>query len=74
MEILLEDFSIGRLIILLIGAAFLFLFFYCLYDAVTSKFPGNEGMLWALLIFFAPVIGALAYLAYGKQRKISNLK
>ncbi len=74
MEFFLEDFSLGSLIILLIGAGFLLLFFYCLYDAVTSNFPGNEGMLWGLLIFFAPVIGALAYLVYGKQSKLPKQK
>ena len=72
MEILLEDFSMGKLIALAISAGLLFLFFYCLYDIVTSEFPGMEGMLWALIVFFAPGIGMLVYFIYGRQRKIKS--
>lgn len=72
MEFLLEDFSTGRLLALIIGGAFLCLFIYSLYDVVTSEFPGNEGMLWALLIFFAPGIGVLAYFVFGRQRKLKT--
>lgn len=70
MEIFLEDFSFGRLVAFLVAAAFLFLFCYCLYDVVTSEFPGNEGFLWALIVFFAPGVGVFAYLIFGKQRKL----
>ena len=46
---------------------------YFLYEIVTSEFNGREGMLWALLVFFVPVVGLLAYLAYGRStRTVKN--
>ncbi|WP_324721512.1 PLD nuclease N-terminal domain-containing protein [Salinimicrobium sp. HB62] len=46
---------------------------YFLYEIVTSEFNGREGMLWALLVFFVPFVGLLAYLAYGRNtRTVKN--
>lgn len=46
---------------------------YFLYEIVTSEFKGREGMLWAMLVFFVPLVGLLAYLAYGRAtRTVKN--
>ena len=54
---------------MLILAVPLLIWFYFLYEIVTSDFDGNEGTLWALLVFFVPFIGLLAYLAYGRKSR-----
>ena len=72
MDIFLEDFSFGVFFWQLFMFALLLGWIYCLYEVVTSEFPGMEGMLWALLVFFAPGIGAIIYLIYGRQRKLKT--
>ena len=54
---------------MLLLAVPLLLWLYFLYEIVTSEFKGNEGTLWALLVFFVPFIGVLAYLAYGRNSR-----
>ena len=45
---------------------------YFLFEILMSNFQGNEGMLWALLVFFVPFIGLLAYLAYGRSKRLKK--
>ncbi|MCY2687474.1 PLDc N-terminal domain-containing protein [Salinimicrobium sp. TH3] len=53
---------------------FLVAWMYFLYEIITSGFRGREGMLWGLFVFFVPVIGLLAYLAYGRStRTVKNI-
>ena len=70
MEFFLEDFSFSLFLWQFFGIALLVGWVYILYEIVTSAFPGNEGMLWALLVFFVPIVGALAYSVYGRSSRL----
>ncbi|NEU08967.1 hypothetical protein GZH53_11645 [Flavihumibacter sp. R14] len=60
-----------EIILLLFIVSFpLILTIYCLLDITRSSFqdPTNK-IIWAIIILLAPVIGALAYLIWGRQQK-----
>lgn len=42
-----------------------------LVDIVTSKFEGNDKLVWVLVVLFFPFLGALIYFAIGRSKKIS---
>jgi len=42
-----------------------------LVDILTSKFEGNDKLVWALVVLFFPFLGALIYFAIGRSKKIS---
>ena len=69
---LLKDFSIPLFLWQLFLLGLIALWAYFLYEIVTSEFPGKEGTLWALLVFFVPFIGVLAYLAYGRSSRMEK--
>ncbi|NJY63346.1 hypothetical protein HC174_11325 [Salinimicrobium sp. CDJ15-81-2] len=60
--------SLPQIFLLLI----LLVWMYFLYEIVTSEFKGKEGMLWALLVFFVPFVGVLAYLTYGRSSRMKK--
>ena len=66
---MLPPLMISSFTAMLIIAVPVAVWFYFLYEIVTSDFDGNEGTLWALLVFFVPFIGLLAYLAYGRKSR-----
>lgn len=68
MNMFIENFSLPH-VVLLLG---LFVWMYFLYEIVTSEFKGKEGTLWALLVFFVPFVGVLAYFAYGRSSRLKN--
>ena len=43
-----------------------------LFEILTSKFEGHKKLLWALVVFLAPVIGILLYLIFGKNSKVNK--
>ncbi len=67
-----EDFSFS----IFLGQSFLLgllcVWAYFLYEIVTSEFEGREGTLWALLVFFVPFVGVLAYLFYGRSSRLKK--
>ena len=42
-----------------------------LIDILRSEFTGSNKLVWLLVVFLFPLLGALAYLAMGRKRKIS---
>ncbi len=42
---------------------------YCMIDILTSRFKGNEKLLWAVVVILAPVLGMLLYLILGSKNK-----
>ena len=46
--------------------------FYCIFDIFTSRFKGNEKLLWVMVVLVAPVLGMLLYLILGKRSKIER--
>lgn len=66
---MLPPLVISSFIAILIFVVPILIWIYFLYEIVTSEFSGNEGTLWALLVFFVPFIGLLAYLAFGRKSR-----
>ena len=42
-----------------------------LIDILRSEFTGSNKLVWLLVVFLFPLLGALAYLAMGRKQKIS---
>jgi len=42
-----------------------------LIDILRSEFTGSNKLVWLLVVFLFPFLGALAYLAIGRKQKIS---
>ena len=58
-------------ILLIITVIFLAcLWFYCLFDILTSRFRGNEKLLWVIVVLIAPGLGMFLYLILGQRNKI----
>lgn len=66
------DFSFSQLLGPLFVLGLILTWAYLLFEIVTSDFKGREGMLWALLVFFVPFVGVLAYLAYGRSSRLKK--
>ena len=64
-----DNFGLPHVVLLILLVVWL----YFLYEIVISEFNGREGMLWALLVFFVPFIGILAYLFYGRSSRIKKV-
>lgn len=61
----------GGIIITLLVVLFIFLFpLLALISALTSQFPGNEKILWVLIILFLPFLGSLLYFLIGINQRI----
>jgi len=62
-----------------IGIAELFVIFVigsiptiiALIDILRSEFTGSNKLVWLLVVFLFPLLGAIAYLAIGRMQKIS---
>ena len=67
-----EDVSGGEaiagigLVGLLIGLVSLALIVYAVLDLIRQPYPASKKVVWGLVIFFIPFIGAIAYLLIGK--------
>ncbi|MBN2697917.1 MAG: PLDc N-terminal domain-containing protein [Bacteroidales bacterium] len=61
---------IGILTMVAIAFFILFIPLIALVDILTSRFEGNDKLVWVLVVLFFPFIGALLYFAIGRQRKI----
>lgn len=42
-----------------------------LLDLLRSKFTGYNKLVWLLAVIFFPLIGSLAYFAFGRKQKVS---
>jgi hypothetical protein len=61
----------GGLLITLLVVLFLFLLpLFALISALMSEFPGNEKILWVLLIIFLPFLGSVLYFIIGTGQRI----
>jgi len=61
----------GGIMITLLVVLFIFLFpLLALISALTSRFPGNEKILWVLIILFLPFLGSLLYFLIGINQRI----
>lgn len=63
----------GGILITLLVIVFIFLFpLLALISALTSSFPGNEKILWVVLIIFLPFLGSLLYFLIGMNQRTSR--
>ena len=63
----------GGIIITLFVVLFIFLLpLLALISALMNDFPGNEKILWVLIILFLPFLGSVLYFLIGRGKRISR--
>ncbi|HEX6335135.1 MAG TPA: PLD nuclease N-terminal domain-containing protein [Flavisolibacter sp.] len=68
MELLLPSLSL--VLITLLSLAFIILWILALVDILRSNFPDNTvKLIWVLVVFFFPLLGAVLYFAIGRKQK-----
>ena len=65
-------FFLGKYPVEQFGLSFTAFWVATLFEILTSKFEGNKKLLWALVVFLAPVIGIILYLIFGKNSKVNK--
>ncbi|MBW3467713.1 PLDc N-terminal domain-containing protein [Arthrospiribacter ruber] len=51
-----------------LGIIGLLIYAYTIYDVLTSNFgPGNEKIVWILVVIFLPLLGTLLWFLVGKR-------
>jgi hypothetical protein len=64
----------GEIIILFIfGVLPFLLLLFALIDLLRSNFKGYDKLVWALVVIFIPVIGAILYFVIGRNQKVGTL-
>ena len=62
----------GGILITLFVILFIFLFpLLALISALMNDFPGNEKVIWVLIIIFLPFLGSVLYFLIGRSNRIS---
>ncbi|MDI6850076.1 MAG: PLD nuclease N-terminal domain-containing protein [Candidatus Saccharicenans sp.] len=46
------------------------LFLIALIDVLKHEFPGNDRLIWILVIIFFPLLGPILYLVIGKKSRL----
>ena len=63
----------GGILITLFVILFIFLLpLLALISALMSDFPGNEKILWVLIILLLPFLGSVLYFLIGRNQRISR--
>lgn len=63
----------GGIIITLLIVLFIFLFpLLALISALMSDFPGNEKILWVLIILLLPFLGSVLYFLIGRNQRTNR--
>ncbi len=58
---------------LMIFVVFTFvLYIYILIDIIKHEFTGYNKIIWILVLFFFPILGAVLYLIFGRSQRIKN--
>ncbi len=59
-------------LIVLLALVSLPLFIIALIDVLKHEFPGNDKLIWILVIIFFPLVGSILYLIIGKKARIKK--
>ena len=63
----------GGLLLTLMVILFIFLFpILALISVLMNDFPGNEKIMWVLIIIFLPFLGSLLYFLIGRDKRINR--
>jgi hypothetical protein len=63
----------GGIIITVLVILFIFLIpLLALISALTSDFPGNEKLLWVLIIIVLPFLGSVLYFLIGRNQRTNK--
>ena len=63
----------GGIIITLLVVLFIFLIpLLALISALMSDFPGNEKIIWILIILFLPFLGSVLYFLIGRNQRTNK--
>ncbi len=64
-------FGVGGVLGILFIIFFIALFpLVALIDVLTSRFEGNDKVVWVLMIIFLPFLGAFLYFLIGRDRRL----
>ena len=63
----------GGLLITLMVIIFIFLIpIMALISVLMNDFPGNEKIIWVLIIIFLPFLGSLLYFLIGRDKRLTR--
>ena len=63
----------GGIIITLLVVLFIFLIpLLALISALMNDFPGNEKIIWVLIILFLPFLGSVLYFLIGRNQRTNR--
>ncbi|MDF1576724.1 MAG: PLDc N-terminal domain-containing protein [Bacteroidales bacterium] len=63
----------GGLLLTLFVVLFIFLIpLLALISALMNDFPGNEKIIWVLIILFLPFLGSVLYFLIGRNQRMSR--
>ncbi len=65
-------FGGGLLITVLVVLFVILLPLFALISALVSDFPGNEKIIWVLIILFLPFLGSVLYFLIGTNQRIQR--
>lgn len=71
-KFLQEHFSWENTLWYSLGFLYLAFWVATLFEILTSRFKGNKKLHWALIVLFAPLIGIILYLIFGKNAKVNK--
>lgn len=54
----------------LIGIIVFILWVWAIIDIVKSKFPGNNQIVWLLVVILLPALGTLLYVFIGRDQRV----
>ena len=63
----------GGIMITVLVVLFIFMLpLLALISALMNDFPGNEKIIWVLIILFLPFLGSVLYFLIGRDRRINR--
>ena len=63
----------GGLLLTVLVILFIFLLpLFALISALMNEFPGNEKIIWVLLIIFLPFLGSVLYFLIGRGQRMNR--
>ncbi len=68
----LSIFGLGILMTLFIILFVILLPLLALISVLMNDFPGNEKVIWVLIIIFLPFLGSVLYFLIGRDKRISR--
>lgn len=63
-----------QIFVILFGLALLILPVIALIDIIKSEFPGNNKIVWVLVVLFFPLFGSVIYLIFKNDNRLNKIR